>query len=301
MKKSHHENIVGPWARKKLDGLESYLRAYTTALKNKSFHLVYIDAFAGAGKSMIRNAWEGADDQDLQLLDDKFLEAEAQFIEGSPRRALKLENSFSQLFFFDADPGRASLLRGLQSEFPGCRIDVRNGDANALIQDLVPQVAGRSTKGVAFLDPYGPHLHWRTLEALAATGSFEAIINFPLGMAINRLITRSGDIPRNWRSWLDNCFGGNEWEALAYSSEPNLFGETDRQKVNDAAKRLLDHYVGQLKDLFGHVASPMVVSNTRGVPIYYMLWAGPHPLGLKIAEHILSKGDRVGIPTKRGN
>lgn len=168
-----------------------------------------------------------------------------------------------------------------------------------MIQKLVPRIAGRNTKGVAFLDPYGPHLNWQTVKALGATKKFEVIINFPLGMAINRLITRSGDIPKNWRTGLNGCFGGTDWESLVYAERTDLFGDTTRHKVDDAAKRLLDHYVGRLKALFGHAATPSVVRNTRGVPIYYMLWAGPHPLGHKIADYILAKGDRITPPKKQ--
>ena len=299
MKKSHVENTVGPWARQKLDGLEAYLHAYTMALKKQPFELIYIDAFAGAGRSKVRTAWEGADEEDLQLLDDEFVKAEQQFIEGSPHRALALENPFSQYHFFDADAGRAALLEGLRTEYPGRKINVNVGDANALIQELAPRLNGRNTKGVAFLDPYGPRLDWKTLEALGGTKKFEVIINFPLGMAINRLITRSGDIPDNWRAGLNGCFGGATWESLVYADRTDLFGDTTRHKVDDAAKRLLDFYVGRLKTLFGHAATPSIVRNTRGVPIYYMLWAGPHPLGYKIADHILLKGDRITPPKKR--
>ncbi len=39
----------GPWTQKKLRILGLYLNAYTTALKNQRFRLVYIDAFAGSG------------------------------------------------------------------------------------------------------------------------------------------------------------------------------------------------------------------------------------------------------------
>ena len=35
----------GPWTQEKLKILERYLDAYTTALKNQPFKLVYIDAF----------------------------------------------------------------------------------------------------------------------------------------------------------------------------------------------------------------------------------------------------------------
>ncbi len=299
MKKSHVENTVGPWARQKLDGLEAYLHAYTKALKKQSFDLIYIDAFAGAGRSRIRTAWTDADEEDIQLIDDEFMKSEEQFIEGSPRRALGLENPFSRYYFFDADAGRAALLEGLQSDFPERKINVQVGDANGLIQKLVPSFSGRSTKGVAFLDPYGPHLDWQTVAALAATKNFEVIINFPLGMAINRLITRSGDIPDNWRTGLNGCFGSTDWETLVYAEQTDLFGDTTRHKVDDAAQRLLNYYVSRLKDLFGHASSPSVVRNTRGVPIYYMLWAGPHPLGYKIADYILSKGDRISPPKKR--
>ncbi len=40
----------GPWTKEKLAILNKYLDAYTTALKNQPFHLIYIDAFAGTGE-----------------------------------------------------------------------------------------------------------------------------------------------------------------------------------------------------------------------------------------------------------
>lgn len=299
MKRSHTENTVGPWARQKLDGLEAYLNGYTTALKKQPFELVYIDAFAGAGRSKLREGWAGADADDVSLLDDEFVKAEEQFIEGSPRRALGLKSPFREYFFFDADPGRAALLGELKAEYPQRKINIEVGDGNHLIQALVPQLSGKMVRGVAFLDPYGPHLNWRTLELLGHTKKFEVIVNFPLGMAINRLITRTGDIPDNWRSDLNACFGGNEWEQLVYAETTDLFGDTIRQKVDDAAQHLLGYYAGRLETLFGCVAKPSVVRNSRGMPIYYMLWAGPHKLGLKIAEHVLQKGDRISPPKNR--
>ena len=40
----------GDWTVHKLNILECYLDAYTTALKKQPFDLVYIDTFAGSGK-----------------------------------------------------------------------------------------------------------------------------------------------------------------------------------------------------------------------------------------------------------
>ncbi len=296
MKISHTQNTVGPWAKQKLDGLEKYLDAYTRALKKQPFDLVYIDAFAGAGKSKLRDSWADPEGDSEALFDLDFEKQEEQFIEGSPRRALGIETPFRQHFFFDADPDRGELLTDLKTEHPTRKIEISVGDGNALIQDLVPRLTGRNIKGIAFLDPYGHHLHWATLECLGRTGKFEVLVNFPLGMAINRLITRSGEIPDKWRGELNLCFGSNEWEELVYADRVDLFGNTSRTKVEDAAERLLLYYSGRLKKLFGHASKPSLVRNSHGTPIYYMIWAGPHSLGQKIASHILSKGERVSRP-----
>jgi len=248
LKKTHKENTVGPWAKQKLDGLESYLHHYLQVLEKFGFKVVYIDAFAGAGKSEVRNSWKGADDDDLLLFDDDFVQSEAEFIEGSPRRALGLKYSFHGHYFFDQDPVRAKLLEDLQSEFPEKNIYVRVGDANPLIQKLAKKLRGRDTRGFAFLDPYGPHLHWDTIKSLVETKNVEVMINFPLGMAVNRMIKRNGDIPENCRHDLNLCFGTNEWEPLVYNEQRTLFGTTDRQKVDNTAARLLGLYVDRLKN-----------------------------------------------------
>lgn len=295
MKKSHQQNTVGPWARQKLNGLEAYLSGYTTALKNQNFKTVFIDAFAGAGKSSVRAAWSGSDDDDILLFDDDFFQSQVEFIEGSPIRALNLPNGFSEHYFFDLDPQRAELLSNLIVEYPTRKINVQVGDANQVIQSQISKIAKGATRGVAFLDPYGPHLAWATVESIAATKKFEVLINFPLGMAINRLITRSGEIPEKWRVDLNSCFGSSEWEVRSYREQLDLFGDIQREKADNAGAQLLDLYCQNLGTIFAHVSRPSVVRNTRGVPIYYMIWAGPHPLGHKIAEHVLSLGEKVQV------
>lgn len=270
------------------------MNAYTTALKYQPFSLVYVDAFAGTGRSRIRSDCTDSNEENDTLLDDEYVISKEKFIEGSPRRALGLDQPFDKYFFFDADKSRADLLEGLSVDYPDRNIQVQVGDANEIIQGLIPSIVKPLTRGVAFLDPYGPHLDWRTVEVLGQTGNFEVIINFPLGMAINRLITRSGDIPENWRTGLNSCFGSTEWKNLVYTERTDLFGDTAIQKVDDAGQRLLEFYVSRLERIFRYVARPSVVRNTRGMPIYYMLWAGPNPVGLKIAEHVLGKGERIG-------
>jgi hypothetical protein len=134
VKKSHSENTVGPWARQKLDGLEAYLHAYTVALKKQSFELVYIDAFAGAGRSKIRAAWADADAEDLQLLDEEFVAAEVQFIEGHAAAGPQSRESVLPVLLLRRGRRPGDTSRRAASEFPIRRIEIQVGDANALIQ-----------------------------------------------------------------------------------------------------------------------------------------------------------------------
>jgi three-Cys-motif partner protein len=237
MKKDHRENTVGRWATKKLDALEAYLNFYGTALSKQPFERVYIDAFAGACVAKVRGSGVAAEASPFfEEPDDS--EAQEEFIFGSPIRALSVPNSFHRLYFFDLDETRADRLRTTASRRSGVTVQV--GDCNPLIRNLAPSLKTRTIRGVAFLDPYGAHLEWATLEALADTGTMEVVINFPLAMAINRLITRSGDVPERWAEQLTACFGTDEWRNVAYERETDLFGNDITTKKGDVAQRLLD-------------------------------------------------------------
>lgn len=135
MKKSHIENTVGPWAKQKLDALESYLAAYHLVMQKQPFKLIYIDAFAGAGWSRVRGKVNKGD-VEVSLLDEEEAKDEDEFIAGSPVRALATGKGFHQYYFFDADPRRAELLSALESDFPDKKIIVEIGDANQGVQKL---------------------------------------------------------------------------------------------------------------------------------------------------------------------
>jgi three-Cys-motif partner protein len=290
MKKDHRENTVGPWAASKLNALEAYLNFYGTALSKQSFTRVYIDAFAGACITKVRGSGSVAEASPFFAEPDDS-KAQEEFILGSPVRALNLQYGFHRYYFFDLDETRADTLRMLTEGTPHVKVQV--GDCNPLIRNLAPSLKGRNIRGVAFLDPYGAHLEWATLEALADTGTMEVVINFPLAMAINRLIARSGDVPERWADQLTTCFGTDEWRAIAYNRETDLFGQESISKKGDVAGLLLDLYIIRLKAIFPFVAKPRLIRNTRKAPLYFLIWAGPNKLGLKGAEYILRQGETL--------
>ena len=290
MRSDHKQNIVGPWAEQKLNALEKYLKYYNTALKKQPFTRVYIDAFAGSPMARIRRAADAPEPSPFFDVEDDSI-AQEEFIQGSPLRALNIEAGLHQHYFFDLDETRVATI----AELANGRNDVVSqvGDCNPLIQKLAPTLKRWNIRGVAFLDPYGAHLHWDTVRALAATGTMEVIINFPVAMAINRLIKRDGKIPPSWSEQLDHCFGTEAWRDVSYATETNLFGEQVISKNSNNSDALLGLYLTRLREIFPYVSEPHLIRNTKNVPLYYLIWAGPHELGLKGAKYILRQGEKL--------
>lgn len=296
---------VGPWAREKLDRLGRYLSAYTTVLQAQSRWCrgyVYVDAFAGAGRAVVRTS---SDDTDAALglgLDLPDIDERA-VIAGSPAVALAIEHPFTVYVFVERDPTRLDALRRLEAEHAGTRtVRVHDGECNEYLREKLianPAVDWKTWRGVVFLDPFGMHVPWTTIEGLGATGAIEVFINFPVGMAIQRLLKRSGTFSEAERAKLDAYFGDPGWFEVVYQASPGLFGTDVVRKADDAAERLVKWYQERLRTAFGHVSAPYLVRNTKGGHLYYLLFAGPNATGAKIADHVLGAGEKVGVATKR--
>lgn len=293
MKRDHRENTVGPWAEEKLSALEKYLAYYCLYLSKKKFTLVYIDGFAGAPITKVRNSESSGG---LPLWGETDDAERARYVAGSPIRALKTNPGFQRHYFFDLDENRVNALSALKEQFPDKWVHIEVGDANERIRRFMRQLGGRSdVKGVAFLDPYRDNLEWETVEALAQNKGFEVIINFPLHMAINRLLARQSERNIEWEDRIDRCFGTKGWRDLVYPRNEDMFGETLASKSDDAIDLLLRLYLERLKAAFGHVATPKLIRNTKNSPLYFIIWAGPHAAGLKGADYILGGGEKLAI------
>jgi len=110
-------------------------------------------------------------------------------------------------------------------------------------------------------------------------------------MAIQRTLTKSGKIPDAWQKRLEALFGSPDWRELVYEVKQDLFG-SQRSKRKDSGDRLLEWYRARLRKIFGNVSTARLIKNTRGNPLYYLIWAGPNKLGQKGAEYILGKGEK---------
>jgi len=298
----NQDGRVGPWAAEKLEFLGKYLSAYTTILRKQEWcdGYLYIDAFAGAGRTEVRASENGSVRAEDLLFDVSEFgrdDDEAQtYIDGSPYVALGIEHQFSRYYFVEKNPERVSRLNDIKTEFSSTRnINVVSGDAIQAISKIVSNSGydWRSHRAVIFLDPFGMQVPWNIIEKIAETRAIEIILNFPVGMAIQRLLPRSGVFTAEQRERLNRYFGLVEWEEVIYQRSIDLFGATDVQKVQNSGNRLVSWYRDRLKLLFGFSSLPRLVRNSRGSHLYYLLFAGPNENGAKIASEVLRQGEVV--------
>jgi three-Cys-motif partner protein len=292
---------VGPWASDKLSKLRKYLQAYATILSKQkgkgTFEgFVFVDAFAGPGRATVREARGTAADEEGGLFGTTVRDAEAaQVLDGSPRVALSIEPAFTAYVFLEKSPGRRAELEKLKEEFGTRRIRIEAGDCNTYLREkLAKHVNWQRWRAVVFLDPFGMQVPWATIQALGSTAGIEIILNLPVGMAIQRLLKRTGKFSAKERRRLDDYFGDSGWDPLLYEHGTDLFGEPRVAKQETAERQLLDWYRERLRKVFGEVSEAYLVCNTKGAHLYYLIWAGRNATGLKIANHVLSSGTKVG-------
>jgi three-Cys-motif partner protein len=264
----------GAWTERKLSVVRRYLEIYANALKNQPFQRVYIDAFAGTGDRTDKRR------ETLPLLDLPEFDAVAK---GSARLALEIEPAFHRYFLIERATRRASELATLKSEFPSRKIEVINADANDAIVELCQKTNWRATRGVVFLDPYGLQVTWDTLVAIARTKALDVWVLFPSGMGLNRLLTKSGDIPQEWQDTLDRSLGTNEWRSAFYrkEEEADLFAGTRSKTIKDADPvKLEKFYLDRLRKIFATVSNTCVrLTNSKDQTMYLLCFASanPHP------------------------
>jgi three-Cys-motif partner protein len=286
----------GDWTTAKLNVLAKYLESYTTALKDKPaperpFIKAYIDAFAGTGYRTLKEPSA----LHTGLFPD-LAEPESQsLLEGSAKLALHTTPPFDRYIFIEKDSARCEQLENLKREFPALagHIQILPGDANAEIQNLASK-SWQSHRAVLFLDPYGMQVEWKTIEAIANTKAIDLWLLFPLGIGVNRLLKKSGDIPDSWRDRLNILLGTDSWYEEFYTIQTTrtLFG-TDQEVVIKARMETIGRYFNnRLRSIFAGVAHlPGVLRNSTNNPLYLLCFAVGNPNGapiaLRIAEHLL--------------
>ena len=271
----------GPWTIEKLNILRRYLDAYTTALKDQPFTLIYVDAFAGRG------TWTPGTGY---TLDDYGDAAELQ--KGSPRIALEIDDKpFDKLVLVEKDPSSVESLWNIEAGFPNRRIEVVYGDANQKIPSFCDALEPLD-RAVVFLDPYATQVNWQTIEVIGRTEKIDCWILFPR-RAVAHLMPRSKEPSEAFSTQLDRIFGGREhWESLYSKSKQLSLLDNDPGLERAPSEEIASLYQERLKSVFKRVAPTKgTLRYSKGSPMFDLLFAASNPKGapiaVKIAEHVL--------------
>ena len=270
-----NETFGGDWSDTKLEALNKYLAAYTTALSKTSFTLMYIDAFAGNGG---------------ETLDDP---SDRGYRHGSPLYALK--HPFHHYVFIEKEQTRLSQLQekiNREDIAKSKNIEYICGDANKKLRCLCQKIDWNGNRAVAFIDPFACECEWDTLKAIAKTKAIDMWLLFP-AMAVNRLLKRSGpeNIPDAWINKLNKLFGTENWKKAFYKNELTLFGKEKQKDSSQIFENISQFVTKQLKTIFPGVnKNPLVLKNNRA-PLFLFCFAAGNEKGariaLKIANHII--------------
>ena len=281
----------GPWTVKKLKILQGYLDSYTTALKNRNFELIYIDAFAGNGY--------------IDLLNSGDREFNDKFIEGSANIALQIEDKpFDKLLLVEKDQQRCEELKLFRDQHLGRDIVVSCADANAFLQRLV--LRGNRQRGVLFLDPFGTAVEWTTVSRIAELQALDTWILFPIG-AIQRILPTSrmpDDVDPSWAKRLTTVYGDESWRRLYHQNpQPTLFGKDDllgQGYLRDVGVNgLLDIYKSRLSDCFGSrlLNESCTLANSTKSPLFEFIFCAGNKRGEAIAKRIAKHLLKIGNDT----
>lgn len=273
----------GVWTRIKLEALEKYLVAFNTALSKQHFTRIYIDAFAGTGRCDIK------------------LNGEKASIDGSARRALAAEPGFHKYCFIELLPKKLAALRSLEAEHPGRIIEVIQSDANAALKALCAQYRWQNERAVLFLDPFGMHVEWTTLEAIAKTGAIDVWYLFPYAGLYRQAAKNADAMDADKQTSLTRVLGTDEWRQKFYvqKRQTDLFGGDHGEERNADHHEMLNFVSGRLKGLFPAVTNPKVLyqsgdsKSPSGAPLFALYFAASNPkpsaygLAIRIAKDIL--------------
>ena len=265
----------GGWTELKLAAIKDYLNFYTSALKNQSFNLHYIDAFAGNGLVTITDSGEN------------------RIIDGSAKIALETSPAFYHLHLIDKKISHAKALRVLCGEYQTQSTTVYHGDANRDLLSILNGIDWRNNRAVLFLDPYGLKVKWPTLQAIAQTKAIDLWFLFSISGLYRQTARNYHFVDPDKEAAITQCLGTDEWHNAFYaeSSQQDLFGDPAVERVVEW-RDLLRYVQDRLRALFCTVSDPLILP-PKGAPLFALFFAMNNPrainLSMKAANHILKK------------
>ena len=291
----------GSWTEQKLDAFEKYVNAYLTIMNKYrdqyGWRLIYFDGFAGSGSRT--NTEEGdstTSNPTFRIFEELDIgQEELTPYKGAAERVLNItQKGFDYYYFIDKSPISSEKLKEKLNRFQDeKRLVFKSSDANEEIARMATAMhQDKNLKSLVLLDPFGMQVDWDSIKLLENTGS-DLWILIPTGVIVNRLLDKKGKLEHIER--LSSFFGMEEMQIRDYfyssKRENTLFGEAEIvEKISDPIKRIAELYIKQMQTIFKFVTKePLVLFNTRNVPIFHFAFASNNETAVKIAHEIINK------------
>jgi three-Cys-motif partner protein len=306
-----YESECNPRSLEALIKLDRFLNEYTENLERKvwcrRYH--YIDAFAGSGTRVSTESHAGPNDCDSLIAIAEYGQNQSEHVEftgQSPNTAVRIDRPFGSYTFIEQSLRRNHLLEEISKEFKGLKIRVVRESCSTYLRRLSLRTEWKSQRALLFLDPLRMLTNWETVALMAQTKAIEIMLNFPVGVALQKRIPHdSSSLSSTRRACLDRFFGSTEWFDLVYSAiatgEPMRATErsssssapavlTSAIRTTDPGRRLVSWYRQRLMTIFGAVSKPFLVRNNSHGQLYYLMFAAHKASSVELAQPFLELG-----------
>ncbi len=217
---------------------------------------------------------------------------------GSAQRAVELETPFSRYHFVDKSSESLGLLKNrltaLKPELAD-RMHWHSGDVNKELPLILSKLDFNRNRAVVFADPFGMQLDWETIKAIAMCPIIDFWYLVPTGLAINRMATKTGKMPKAWADKLDRFLGETEWRTRWYArtQENDLFGTVENVEKVVNLEQIEADFQARLGTAFKLVAPNKMQLKDKGRVLFTLMFACSNPSpkahdkAIKIANHLL--------------
>jgi len=258
---------VGDWNEKKYRLVQNYANMFASSMKGKWDHLVYLDLFAGAGRSTLRGSKE--------------------IVTASPLLALDIPAPFTQYIFCELDQEKLDALRQrVGRDFSGHDVSFLHGDANWLVERILGEMPsphrGCKVLGFCFADPYNlENLKFETISQLSRR-YFDFLVLIPTGMDAQRNIERYA---AKTESKLDDFLGTSEWR------EEWVEAKRRGERAAMFLTRFLGEQMATLQYKPTDPAETVAIKNERNATIYRLGFYSRHNLAKKFWQQVKKYSD----------
>jgi three-Cys-motif partner protein len=239
-----------------------YDELFATGMKDKWDERVYIDLYAGAGFSLIRNT-------NTRL-------------KGSPVLALTVSTPFDQYVFCEEDPELQSVLKTRTARIaPKANATFILGSCDSEIEQICKAIPrGSSTHKVLSLclvDPFDFGLKFETLKRLSSVVYVDFLVFLAVGMDANRAYEHyvEGKNPK-----LDEALGNTCWRDR-WNAQPRGRDEFLTFLAEEFASSMSS--LGYLKI---KPSDMKLVRSDKNVPLYYLALFSKHPRAFKFWDEV---------------